>query len=156
MAAVQRVWQRPGKEERPVVSWPPRQEGGDSSSRAAWHVSPQDKLWQLPEQSLVAFFSKVKMGASGQPQVRWHFRERLETVNSANPNEDQTPRSICRVGGTGVRSSIGSPQTTTGRAGLHSEGRRRQCPLELPRQKAELEMQIQNRLWSACARFVPG
>lgn len=91
MAAVQRVWQSPGEEERLIVSWPPRQEGGDSSSRVAWHVSLEDKLWQLPERSLVAFSSKVKMGASGQPQVRWHFRERLYTVNSANPNEDQTP-----------------------------------------------------------------
>lgn len=77
MAAIQGVWQKPGARGEATGSWAPRREGGDSGSRAAWPASPEDKLWQWPDQGPMAFSSKVKMGASGQPQVRWHYKGKL-------------------------------------------------------------------------------
>lgn len=62
MAPVQRVWQSPGEEERLRVSCSPRQEGGDSSSRLAWHVSLEDKLWQLPQPVPCGLFFKSEDG----------------------------------------------------------------------------------------------
>lgn len=35
-----------------MVSWPPGREGGDSGSGVTWRASPEDKLWQPPEQSV--------------------------------------------------------------------------------------------------------
>lgn len=89
MATLQGVWQRPGPGPEACGELASRGEGGDSQSRITRHCESRAQALVMPEWSPVAFFAKVKMEVSGQPQVRWQPGVKLNEGQTAGGTADQ-------------------------------------------------------------------